>query len=280
MITPLDAALTYAARGWHVFPTTRAKKPLTQNGFKDATSDLAIITAMWQCRPDAVPAAATGAISGIVVLDIDCKNGVNGWDSLDAIGISTCPHTPGQHTPSGGYQAFFEAPGFEVPCSAGKLGLGLDVRGDGGYVCLPGGPDGRSWDPHLNLDTVPLAPMPGWISPHAIEPQKAQERPGKKLRLVLNPYTDKALDNAVGEITSAPDGAQQETLNRACFGIGQLAGSGAIAPAAALKVLHWAASRMPSYDARNPWQPDEVRRVVERSFDQGLRVPREIPHGR
>ena len=41
-------------------------------------------------------------------------------------------------TPSGGLHFHFRSNGREVRNSAGKLGPGLDVRGDGGYVLLPG----------------------------------------------------------------------------------------------------------------------------------------------
>src|SRR5207245_1921138 len=53
------------------------------------------------------------------------------------------------------------------PCSAGALGLGLDVRGDGGYVVAP--PTlldrGRAytWEIGYGPHEVPLAPMPAWL---------------------------------------------------------------------------------------------------------------------
>ena len=39
----LDAALTYAGFGWHVFPVRLDKKPFTRHGFKDAASDPGIV---------------------------------------------------------------------------------------------------------------------------------------------------------------------------------------------------------------------------------------------
>ena len=45
-------------------------------------------------------------------------------------------------TPSGGAHLFFAADG--VTCSVDKIALGVDTRGDGGYVIVPPSP-GYSW---------------------------------------------------------------------------------------------------------------------------------------
>lgn len=74
----LAAALRYAAAGWPVFPCQPgAKAPLTPNGFKNATTDPAIIAAWWSRSPRANVAVATGA-PGPDVLDVDTKNGLPG----------------------------------------------------------------------------------------------------------------------------------------------------------------------------------------------------------
>jgi putative DNA primase/helicase len=86
--TNLEAAITYAQRsGWRVFPIhwpvdgtcscknpdcqSPAKHPLTPNGFKDATTNPKIISEWWTKWPSANIGIATGAVSGIVVVDID-----------------------------------------------------------------------------------------------------------------------------------------------------------------------------------------------------------------
>ena len=158
----LGAALAFASRGWPVFPT-RDKRPLTEHGRSDATTNVETIKTWWTRWPNAGTTIATGEQAGIVVLDvdIDTEKGVHGLDALDQLGVGTHPQTPTAHTPRGGVHLLFAHPGHFVRTVAGKLGRGLDIRGDGGSITLPPGP-GRHWDPYLGLN-VPLAPMPRWM---------------------------------------------------------------------------------------------------------------------
>ena len=88
----LDAALDYASRGWAVIPlhhptTARpcscgradcdspGKHPRTDHGVKDATTDETAIRRWWGQDPAANVGIATGAVSGIAVVDIDPRNG-------------------------------------------------------------------------------------------------------------------------------------------------------------------------------------------------------------
>ena len=278
MSAVLRWALAYTRRGWPVSPWTAQngrKFPLTEHGFLDATLDERQVTEWFGKRwPATLVAIATGKPSGIVALDIDIREGGSGLDSLQLLGINFHPSTPTAHTPSGGIHCLFAWPRYYVPCSAGKLGPYIDIRGDGGALILPPGP-GRYWDPHLGLD-IPIAPMPSWmvIEEPAPRPAPPLSRPVGE----LGPYHEAALDAAIKAIVEAPDGKQAIVLNREVFSIASLVESG-MPVSLALQALQWAASRMPSYDRHRPWRPRELEQKVAAAFTAGLRHPRERRHG-
>jgi len=163
----LTAALAYAARGWHVFPCRpRGKAPLTEHGFKDATTDPAGIRAWWGRWPQANVGVATGA-SALVVVDVDNKDGQPGLESWRDVlaeygrGIG---ETVSSETPTGGLHLVYSADGRHVRNSAGKLGPGLDVRADGGYFVAPPSvhPNGGTycWALGCSPDDLPPLPLP------------------------------------------------------------------------------------------------------------------------
>ena len=146
----LDAALACAARGWHVFPCSADKKPLTKNGFNDATTDSDKVRCFWQRKPGAAIGVATGA-SGLVVIDADCKNGAPGldeWHDLVKQHGSQLEDTVLVETPSGGMHVYDQANGHKVGSTASKLAPGIDVRAEGGYVIAAGSPGYEYVDGH------------------------------------------------------------------------------------------------------------------------------------
>lgn len=162
----LEAAERYARRGWPVFPCAPSKKvPMTPRGFYDATTDLGEVRRFWERSPAANVGVRTGAESGLVVLDVD---GEEGFDSLTDLVMryGEPPTTASVKTPSGGSHFYFRHPGGVVPNSAGLLGRGLDVRGDGGYVLAPPSVvsvsrlGDRRYEPD---DQVPIQPLPPWL---------------------------------------------------------------------------------------------------------------------
>jgi len=164
----MESALAAAARGWHVFPLA-AKVPFAgSHGHLDATADPAAVRAAMNNRRASSFGIATGAGSGLVVIDVD---GAAGRDSLAALAadLGPLPDTPTVVTASGGEHRYFAHPGGHVPSSAGKLAPGIDIRPDGAFAVGAGSvlPDGRAyqWECSSHPDDVPLAVLPArWLA--------------------------------------------------------------------------------------------------------------------
>jgi hypothetical protein len=277
------AALAYIARGWPVFPChwagERRKRPLIVRGLHAATRDETEISGWWRRWPNALIAVPTGRAGGFVVLDVDVKVAVNGFDALADLGLGILPDAPMAHTAGGGLHVYFQPP--ERPTirntTGGRgrgIGPGLDWRGEGGYVIVPSPGSGYCWDPHSNLDTTALACVPAALLPREPERQATTSPPARSTA-GLSPYAEAALDSACRRIIAAPDGQQENILNAEAFAIGTLASAGAIPPDFARRALIWAARQIPDYDHRRPWQAAEIERKVNRAFEDGMRHPRQ-----
>lgn len=140
-VGPLSAAaLEFAAAGVPVFPCVPgAKRPLTEHGFHDATTDPDQIAAWWGQHPTANIGVPTGTASGVVVVDVDVHGPVNGFDAFGRA------HEAGLvdgwqllvSTPSGGMHAYYPATAGLSQRSWQVARAGIDFRGDGGYIVTP-----------------------------------------------------------------------------------------------------------------------------------------------
>src|SRR5215211_1722469 len=168
----LKAALAYAGRGVPVFPCERgAKRPLTPNGHWDATTDRRAIERWWRRQPSANIGLPTGKKSGFVVLDVDVDDGgLESLAKLERAGVPV-PKTARTRTGGGGIHVFFRYPGStEIRNSAGLLGPGLDVRGEGGYVVVP---PSRTRGLYRWVDSSPLAEA-SWLIERLTEGDEAK----------------------------------------------------------------------------------------------------------
>ena len=141
----LERALAYIEQGWAVFPLVpNTKRPLTRNGFKDASNSADVVRKWWEATPDANIGIATGQMSGVVVVDVDVKNGAKGRESLSS--LKGLEQTLTATTPSGGWHLYYLCPEGGIRCRNGML-PGIDFKADGGYVVAPGSTiDGREYE--------------------------------------------------------------------------------------------------------------------------------------
>jgi hypothetical protein len=224
-VTELEAALDYAHHGMPVFPTNPLdKRPLTANGFKDATVDEAQIREWWTKWPNAMIAVPTGIASGmwIVDLDLDPVKKTDGMATLTQLIAQhgEIPQTLMTITPRGGRHLIFVWDrNVEIRNSAGKIGPGIDVRGEGGYVCLPPSRNANGgvyrWDPD---SAGQAAPASAWVI------ELARSKP--KTRNTA--WARAALDRECNAVASAQPGQRNDTLNTSAFNLYQIVHGGGL----------------------------------------------------
>lgn len=221
-------AITYARRGWAVFPlfgvvdgrcecrrgdcdwaSKYGKHPRTLNGFKDATTGEEQIAKWWEIWPHSNVGIRTG--SGLVVVDVDPRNG--GERALEElIAGRPFPRTPTVYTGGGGLHFYFA--GEAERTGGAALGPGVDVKGDGGYVVGPpslhGSGERYAW---LVFDQDP-SPLPHYLRP---TPRPPTVLPTNERR--SPPYMQGALASACDRVRSAPVGERNDTLNREAFAL-------------------------------------------------------------
>lgn len=190
----MRGAATYSRLGWAVVPLHdvsqgacscgkpdcpgAGKHPRTKAWQDEATSDAETVAGWAAQWPAANVGVATGEASGFWALDVDPGNG--GVETLKALVTEhgDLPVTPTQRSGSGGAHYLWQIPAFPVRNTAGKLGPGLDTRGDGGQIVVAPSVSAKgrySWV-HAPWD-VPIAPAPAWLlerlqrlAPRAVAP--------------------------------------------------------------------------------------------------------------
>jgi hypothetical protein len=136
MKPPIDVAIEMANDfGWRVFPANpNNKKPLIANWQNLASKDPVQIRELFARWPNAMIGLPTGAINGITVVDVDIRDDKDGFVTVEDLGLQRLSIYPAVQTPSGGVHLYIVTGADHYSSSAGRLGLGLDIRSHGGYV--------------------------------------------------------------------------------------------------------------------------------------------------
>jgi Bifunctional DNA primase/polymerase, N-terminal len=219
-------ALRLAKQGLPCFPCQADKRPATPQGFKDATGDFELVKRLWSNYPGPLIGVPTGKISGIAILDIDPRHGGGAWFAEHRNRI---PSIRVHRTGSGGLHLIFQHRK-GLRCSVGKVGAGIDVRANGGYVI---------WWPAAGrpvLSESPPAPWPDWINPTSV-PQRGA--PAAPFRVPDN----HAIARLIRVVSTAPAGARNSLTFWAGCRIGEMVGTGLLEARVAAKVIAEAATR-------------------------------------
>ncbi|WP_179104336.1 bifunctional DNA primase/polymerase [Virgibacillus proomii] len=260
--TNLKAALAYSEMlNWSVFPIHyKSKVPITQHGFKDATTDENQLIEWWTRYPHAGIGLPTGKINNLVVLDVDPRN--NGIYSLDRLidEYEPFPYTVECLTGGGGNHYYFRyderikkshIPGFE----------GIDIQSDGKYVVLPPSthPSGRKyyWEESSKPVVNPIADMPNWLIDQLKQNQTNTN------------YNARSIEDYLMILQGVPDGNRNNSMMTL---IGYLLGKGIDYRVAYMLVLLWNENNDPPLD----------KNIVTKAFNNILRkeASRRLTHDR
>lgn len=248
----------YLARGWSCFPIKyKGKTPLFAWSPYQETLATEEDVEGWQRKYKAANiAVATGAVSGLVVVDIDSDEG---RENLARHGV--LPATPQQSTGKGSHY-FFAHPGYHVGNKAAFV-PGVDLRSDGGYVVVPPSihPNGRVYEWIVSPDECELAELPEWLV-YLLKPKPARvnAETGEIIEGDRSYWVERALTSA------APGNRDDSAFWLAC----QLRDAG-IGIGDATNALEDFARRCPTGD--EPYTAKEARRKVLSAWSKPARTP-------
>lgn len=281
----VDAALAYAAKGLPVFPCKPSnKRPYTEHGFKDASTDPEQIRRWWAHYPNAMVGVPTGTVTGFWALDIDDPAAFEAACPVDLPSTRRCDTGKGYHlyfkcdaaAPVANKQRKQDG-SWPIPDLPGA-----ETRGEGGYVIVPPSihPSGRRYQWHDDATAVHApAVLLSLVRKQKTVPTKPKAVNSNFRERVTggSPYGLAALKAECDAIRAANDGAQEGTLNAAALKIGSLVAGGELATQTARDALIEAGEAMENFNPRDPWTTLAIERKIDSAIEAGARDPRSAP---
>ncbi len=262
-------ALAALARGW--IPTPLNGKTPTQKNWHNASIPDRETVTRWAKSGNI--GIRTGSPSGIVVIDEDPQNG----GDLSLFDLPQTVTAVSGGTAKGKHAYFLIPPNMEIRNSAGRLGTGIDVRGENGQIVSVGSlhPEtgGRyRWLEGHAPSELKIAELPLEIAQRLLT-QKKEGNHAVHPSCTTNPkYYKAALANECQAVSFAVQGQRNETLNTAAFKLGTIVGAGLLSREEVEVRLLTAASAHFSED----FTEQEAARTINSGLDSGIKEPRQV----
>ena len=300
----LDAALSYAGLGWHVFPCHNpikkagwscscelwkrekvnpefechrpGKHPRTENGLDDATTDPDQIRAWWKKWPAATIGINCG-LSGLLVVDLDSYKDTYQGDSLDLDEETVTGLSGG----GGGHLFYAMADGDTFGSSNKNLPSGVDIKGHGGYVIVAPSShksgNAYQWENDYSpFDRAP-APIPAKLRAlleNRVTKHKTEQPVDTAIKYGsgnATAYGSAAIQAQCESVRSSTNGTRNNTLNAAAYSIGRLVAGGEIDVIFAKGELGAAAADVGLSD-------DEATGTIDSGMGAGMKDPKTAPN--
>jgi hypothetical protein len=253
MADALSAALAYEARGFSVIPLVAGEKrpavkvgPYLHGVQRMIEQD---IRTHWTTNPQHGVGIVTGAPSGLVVVDVDPRNG----GSVEAVLQKGCATGMAACTGGGGTHFFLRHPGTLVPC--GKTVLpGVDRKGDGGYVVAPPTihPNGEPY--YWGEQTGEPGALPAWVLEGPTPTAATGEERG--------PWIAETMANPAAVLP----GTQEDTLTRLTWYYAGQVQLGRLDYDIVLSTLWLWARQLPEGNPADPWTEQHVQDRLDRAL--------------
>lgn len=286
--TAFEAAVLYVtACGFSVAPV-QGKRPTVDWARYQTVAPSVTDLRFWH-RHGLIPGVAiiTGQVSGgLVILDLDGPEAAHVY-------ARQWPHLLETYIvkSANGYHLYYWHDGAPLPTTRvhgeGKLPFKeIGLRSDGAYTVAPPSlhPSGTHYGVHRPREIlrVDMFPVKQWILSLIAQktpPKPPAARPAAHVPTFVetgrNPYWERWMIRRVAsDVSSAPPGARNDTLNRAAFLLGGILGN----PASSLTrgeveiALEQAAARLAADDGIGT-----VRRTIRSGLDAGMLRPVPIP---
>jgi hypothetical protein len=250
-----------------------AKEPAVKGGFRSATLNPETVKRYWRIadRNIGIP---TGSISGIWILDIDGDEGERSLRILESK-YGALPSTCEVITGGGGRHLWWRYTG-PIPSTAGRVGPGIDTRGDRGYCIVPPSATKRTYEWWVDSGDD-LAVAPEWLLKIVrSKPQSISERALATIhRNHCQPgrYGAAALDLEIAALAAAAPGTRNHSLNRTTFKLAQLV-------AGAELHRDEVVDRLLDACGRNGLIADDGLKSVKATIASGMRAGLQYPRSR